>query len=71
MAGRGSVCLPAFPLTWFRLGLDSRRPEEMRMVLMLMRIRSQTIEGGDKIGGREFLTGYSSFELQSDFGFIS
>ena len=51
MAGRGSVCLPAFPLTWFRIGLDSRRLEEMRMVVMWMRTRRQAIEEGDKVGG--------------------
>ena len=50
MAGRGSVCLPAFPLTWFRIGLDSRRLEEMRMVVMWMRIRRQAREECDKIG---------------------
>ena len=50
MAGRGSVCLPAFPLTWFKKGLDSCRPEEIWMVAMWRRTRSQTMEEGDKVG---------------------
>ena len=33
------------------------------MVVMWRRTRSQTMEEGDKVGGLEFLTGYSPFEL--------